>query len=133
MAVYGGSLNAPGPQGWGFMATGLTQVATLAATSITLTLSQFIASAILPTQMLFTNMGGVANSNSVAFVNFGTGVTVSNTAGTPIVPVALMGPMGDGTDGAMQILTTGKSPTNVVVLGSTGTTTVFITPGEGSR
>jgi hypothetical protein len=33
----------------------------------------------------------------------------------------------------MQILTTGKSPINVAVIGSAGTTTVFVTPGEGSR
>lgn len=128
--AYGGSLNAPGPQGYSFLATGPTAATTLAATTVTMTMATFVTTGIAPTQMAFWNLGAVANANSVAFVAFGTGVTVAATSGAVIVPLALMG--AQAARGDLQILTTGKKPTNVLTLGSAGTTTLFITPGEGS-
>lgn len=131
--AYGGFLNGPGPQGYAFMPTGPSQQVALAASSVTVTLAQFVGTAPYATQCGFWNLGGVANVNSAAFVAFGsTSTTVSATTGVPIVPAALISVMANRDDG-FQILTTGKRPQNVCVIGSTGTTTVYITPGEGSR
>ena len=129
--AYGGSNNAPGPQGYAFLATGPTAATTLAATTVTMTMATFVTTGIAPTQMAFWNLGAVANATSVAFVAFGTGVTVAATTGAVIVPLALMG-ANSANRGDLQVLTTGKKPTNVLTIGSVGTTTVFITPGEGS-
>src|SRR5689334_8258409 len=109
---------AAGPQAWAFLPTGPTLPQALAASSVTITLAQFVTTAILPTQMAFWNIGAAA-ANSVAFVQFATfgsltTTTVSNTFGTPIVPLNLMTPAGVQNDTGMQILTTGKSPTNVL-------------------
>lgn len=126
-----------GPQGWGFLATGPAQLVTLAATSVTVTLTQFNGRLRPPTQVAFWNLGGVAAANSAAFVAFGSNtVTVSTTNGTPIVPIALksqQAPSGGANWGGMEILTTGKSPTQYLAIGTAGTTTVYIVPGEGSR
>ena len=120
-----------GPQQWAFLPTGPTTIATVAATSITLTLSQFVSTAQAPRQVLFWNLGA-----DFFNVNFGTGVTVSPTIGTPIAAVGDMAQQG-GSQGpgpwGIQILSTGKSPTPVLVLGGAGSATVYITPGEGSR
>jgi hypothetical protein len=115
------------------MPTGPTQPVALAATSVTITLAQFVTSAIYAPQVAFWNIGAAA-ANSIAFVAFGSGTqTVSTTIGTPIVPLSSIAPATGSNDTGMQILTTGKSPINVAVIGSAGTTTVFVTPGEGSR
>lgn len=126
----GGPANA-GPQSWGFMPTGPTQIAAMAANTLTLTLSQFVATAPYATQAAFWNIG-----TDQAFVIFGANtVTVSTTNGVPIVPTSKMAQSGGsgGPRGAMQILTTGKRPQQFCVIGSAGTSTVFITPGEGHR
>jgi len=131
--AYGGSLNSPGPQGYAFLATGPTTLVSLAASTTTVTLSQFVTTAIYPTQVAIWNLGTAANVNTAANVAFGTNVTVSATAGVPIVPLVLMTPAASSNDTGLQILTTGKRPTNVLTIGTAGTTTLYITPGEGSR
>lgn len=130
----GGPLSAgAGPQSWGFLPTGPTQQITLAATTVTVTLTQFTSTAPYAPQAAFWNIGAV-DPNSVAFVAFGsTSVTVSATNGVPIVPLASMLPAPSQSDGGFQILTTGKTPQQYLAIGSVGTTTVWITPGEGSR
>ncbi len=132
MAVYGGSNNAPGPQGYGFMPTGPTQPIALGATSVTVTLSQFVGTAPYARQVAFCAIGAAAG-NSVSFVAFGsTTVTVSSTNGVPIVPIGLK-PAGGNPFGGYEVLTTGKSPQQYMAIGSAGTVTVYVTPGEGSR
>ena len=126
----GGPANA-GPQSWGFMPTGATQAATIAATSITLTLSQFVATAPYAPQVAIWSQGAAA-ANSIVFANFGSNVTVSPTVGAVIVPVGLMSQQDDG-NSLMQVLSTGKRPQQNIVLGGVGTTTLWITPGEGNR
>ena len=125
---------ATGASSWGFMATGPTQFVALGATSVTVTLSQFVSTAPYAKQVAFYNQGA-ANANSTAFVSFGSStVTASITAGVPIVAEGLMGNDGPsgGSKKAIQILTTGKSAEQYLAIGSAGTTTVWITPGEGS-
>jgi len=124
-----------GPSGWGFIPTGPTQAVPLGATTVTFTVGQFVTSARYAPQCAFINIGAAA-ANSVAFVAFGTGITVSSTVGVPIVPMSQKKISGDPTGGILggyEILSTGKSPVQVGVIGSVGTTTVFITPGEGHR
>lgn len=127
----GGPLTAIAPpQSWGFMPTGITQAATIAASTLTFTLGQFVSTAPYAPQCAFWNQGAAA-ANSVVFVAFGsTSVTVSATAGVPIVPLGLMGQEGSKD---LQVISTGKTPQQVMAIGGAGTTTVWITPGEGSR
>lgn len=132
--AYGGSLNGAGPQGYGFMPTGPSQTVAIAASTVTATLSQFVTTAPYAPQCLFWNLG-----TDVVFAAFGSSTTtVAITSGVPIVGVLAMAKAG-GSGGpgpsAMQILSTGKtsSPAQYVVIGGAGTTTVFITPGVGSR
>jgi len=126
MAAFG-----TGPQGWGFLPTGPTLAAAMAANTVTLTLAQFVTTAPYAPQAAFWNIG-----TDQAFVVFGSSTaTVAATIGVPIVPTSKMSqsaPSG-GPRGGMQILTAGKRPTQFCVIGSAGTSTVFITPGEGHR
>lgn len=124
----GGPANA-GPQSWGFMPTGPTKIAAMAANTLTLTLAQFVSTAPYAPQAACWNIG-----TDEAFVIFGT-VAVTATTGVPIVPTSKMAKSGGsgGPRGGLQILTTGKRPQQFCVIGSAGTSTVFITPGEGHR
>lgn len=119
----------PGPQSWGFMPTGPTRAAAMAGNTLTLTLAQFVTTAPYATQAAFWNIG-----TDEAFVMFGTG-THAATLAVPIVPTSKMSKSGGsgGPRGGMQILSTGKRPQQFCVIGSAGTSTVFITPGEGHR
>lgn len=128
--MAGKNQSSAGPQSWGFLATGPTQPVALAASSVTVTLTQFVPTSRNAPQAAFWSIGAAA-ANSVAYVNFGTSVTASPTSGPVIVPLGAVGP-GSGAR-APQILSTGRSPTNVLTIGSAGTTTVWITPGEGSK
>lgn len=134
MAGFGGPQSAgSGPQSWGFMATGPCQQIALAATSVTVTLVQFTTTAPYAPQVAFFNPGGAA-ANGHAFVAFGSSsVTVSATNGAVIVANTQMTPLGAIIDSGFQILTTGKSPQQFMAIGSVGTTTVYVIPGEGSR
>lgn len=134
MALTGGPQSAgAGPQSWGFMQTGACQAVALAASSVTVTLSQFVGTAPYAPQVAFWNIGAAA-VNSHAFVAFGsTTVTVSATNGAVIAALAQMAPVGTNNGGGMQILTTGKTPQQYLAIGSVGTCTVYITPGQGSR
>jgi hypothetical protein len=115
------------------MPTGPCQAVALAATSVTITLAQFTTTAPYAPQAMFWNIGGAA-ANGHAFVAFGsTTTTVSSTNGAVIAALSQIAPVGSNNDSGMQILSTGKSPQQFMVVGSTGTTTVFVTPGEGSR
>ena len=129
-----GSLPAPGPQSWGFLCTGPTQQVALAASTSTVTLAQFVTSAPYATQAL-VQASGAAAVNSFAKLEFGTNVTLSATVGMPIVPLELQSQQGT-TSGRRfgSALSTGhnSSPTNVCVLGSAGTVTVWLTPGIGN-
>lgn len=130
-------LRTEGQQAYGFLPTGPTVAQALAASTVTLTLSAFVTTAPNPDQVLFVASGAAA-INSYATVAFGTNVTLSSTIGTPITATQLMSqaaPSGGegGYNGFLQILSTGKSPTNVLTLGSAGTMTVWVTPGEGRR
>lgn len=134
--MAGKNQSSAGPQSWAFMPTGPAKIAALVAATTTITLSQFVTSAIYAPQVQFWNLGTAVNANTAAFVAFGgsgSTFTVSNTVGVPIVPLALMGQMGNISDAGMQVLSTGIRPNNVVVIGTAGSTTVWITPGEGSR
>jgi len=138
MAGYGAG---GGPQSVGgggqndaFLPTGPTQQVALAATSVTVTLSQFVSTAPYAPQASFYSQGAAA-TNSVAFVAFGsTSVTVSATNGAVIIPEGLKGQHGGSggpPSGGYEVLTTGKRPQQYLAIGSVGTTTVWITPGEG--
>jgi len=121
----------PGPQSWGFMPTGPTRIAAMAANTLTLTLAQFVSTAPYAPQAAFWNIG-----TDQAFVVFGANtVTVATTTGVPIIPTSKMAQSGGsgGARGGLQILSTGKRPQQFCVIGSAGTSTVFITPGEGHR
>lgn len=128
-------LRLEGQQAYGFIPTGPTVQQALAASTVTMTLAAFVSTAPNPDQVLF-QASGAAAINSYATAAFGTNVTLSATIGTPVVSLQLLSqaaPSG-GTAaraGGLQILSTGKSPTNVLVLGSAGTMTVWVTPGEG--
>lgn len=134
--AYGGANNAPGPQGWAFLPTGPTQQINLAASTVTVTLAQFTSTLPYARQVAIFSQGA-NNANSVAFIAFGsTTVTVAATTGVPIVPAVLKsqhGGAGGPSFGGYEILTTGKSPTQYMAIGSAGTTTVWLTPGEGSH
>lgn len=128
-----GSIPAPGPQSWGFLPTGPTQQVSLAASTVTATLSQFVTTAPYAQQCLLQSSGAAA-INSYATVEFGTNVTLSATVGTPVVSIQLQSKQGT-TSGRRfcDVLSTGRnsSPSNVCVIGSAGTMTVWLTPGIG--
>ena len=125
-----GGPSRAGPQSWGFMPTGPTRIAAMAANTVTLTIAQYVSTAPYAPQCQFWNIG-----TDEAFVTFGSNtVTVATTSGVPIVPTSKMSKSGQtGGPRGMQILTTGKRPQQFCVIGSAGTSTVYITPGEGHR
>ena len=124
----GGPANA-GPKSWGFMPTGQTQMVTVAATPITMSLSQYVSTAPYAPSVSIYSLGAAA-ANSIVFTTFGTNTTVSPTVGAVIVPAGLM--VQDG-GSRLQVLSTGRRPSPIVVLGGAGTGTLWITPGEGNR
>lgn len=124
-----------GPQSWGFIPTGPTLPVALAASTVTVTLNQFVTTAPYAPSCHIWSIGAAA-INSVVFAAFGNNnITVSPTVGVPIVPVGLMAQSGGsgGPTDANQIFLTGKRPNQYVVLGSAGTVTCWVTPGEGHR
>ena len=137
MAGYASSTSAAGPRTWAFLQTGPAIQTTLAASTITFTLNQYVTTAPYASQCAFWNVGAAA-ANSHAFVAFGStagtvAVTVAATSGVPIVSTSQMS-QGAGTGGvAMQVLSTGKSPSPILAIGSAGTATIWIIPGEGGR
>ncbi len=125
-----GGPSRAGPQSWGFMPTGPTRAIAMAANTVTTTLAQFVSTAPYASQCMFWNIG-----TDEAFVIFGSNtVAVATTNGVPIVPTSKMSKSGQTNGGrGMQVLTTGKRPQQFCVIGSAGTSTVYITPGEGHR